>query len=353
MRTTVARVILNSGQGKSEAHSFERLDDAIEYTFTDANGQSVSGGNVPVTTNALGSWTNYAIPDQTFSQTGTLTITLKSYDQTTVYFDDLTVEQTVGTVLQENHYYQGQFANEDSASGYHSFQLRLYAAKYGRWLSCDPKQQHNSPYLAMGNNPVSKVDADGGEDSPVVDTNGNLLGTDSEGWQGETIVMNQKDFKQGMKHSAALKKGTELSKYGKGIRIKENAWSTIEANGGKRMTPTIINNSNKSIYYKQEYSDNAYWMGPNLDLYAQADGFASTERPGYVFKFADGQQATIGANGDISTITLIGLKMPFSYVAQKLDGGLIKGLPTYFEPRAPGIRPAFDWNKLLSKSYPK
>ena len=37
----------------------------------------------------------------------------------------------------------------------------------GRWLSPDPMRQYASPYLAMGNNPVNRVDPDGGSDGPI------------------------------------------------------------------------------------------------------------------------------------------------------------------------------------------
>jgi hypothetical protein len=40
----------------------------------------------------------------------------------------------------------------------------MYSSRIGRWLSVDPYAQYWSPYLAMGNNPVSRVDPDGGFD---------------------------------------------------------------------------------------------------------------------------------------------------------------------------------------------
>ncbi|MNF86260.1 hypothetical protein D3C84_686920 [compost metagenome] len=43
-----------------------------------------------------------------------------------------------------------------------AFQLRLWDGRIGRWLSTDPYSQYASPYLGMGNNPVSGVDPDGG-----------------------------------------------------------------------------------------------------------------------------------------------------------------------------------------------
>jgi len=58
--------------------------------------------------------------------------------------------------------YQGQFAEEDTETGWNAFDLRMYDARFGRWLSPDPYGQFASPYLAMGNNPVSGTDPDGG-----------------------------------------------------------------------------------------------------------------------------------------------------------------------------------------------
>jgi len=47
--------------------------------------------------------------------------------------------------------------------------LRMYDAVIGRWLVPDPFRQYWSPYVAFGNNPVSRVDPDGGMDDPVID----------------------------------------------------------------------------------------------------------------------------------------------------------------------------------------
>jgi|GEM_PF-2275697 hypothetical protein len=43
-----------------------------------------------------------------------------------------------------------------------AFQLRLWDGRIGRWLSPDPYGEFHSPYLGMGNNPVSTIDPDGG-----------------------------------------------------------------------------------------------------------------------------------------------------------------------------------------------
>lgn len=57
--------------------------------------------------------------------------------------------------------YQGQFAEKDEETGLDHFEARDYDSRLGRWLVNDPAWQHWSPYLAMGNNPVSGVDPDG------------------------------------------------------------------------------------------------------------------------------------------------------------------------------------------------
>lgn len=58
--------------------------------------------------------------------------------------------------------YQGQYSEEESETGWNSFDLRMYDARFGRWLSPDPYGQFASPYVAMGNNPVISIDPDGG-----------------------------------------------------------------------------------------------------------------------------------------------------------------------------------------------
>ena len=122
----------------------------------------------------------YKVPEQ-----GTLEVSVGSDDPALQgYFDDLRLEHTGGLIVQEQHQYaygspltglnyvvgtkryrhgyQGQYAEQDPETGYESFELRLYNARIGRWTSYDPYGQFSSPYVGMGNNPVSGVDPDGG-----------------------------------------------------------------------------------------------------------------------------------------------------------------------------------------------
>jgi len=56
--------------------------------------------------------------------------------------------------------FQGQ--EKDAETGMEAFELRLWDARIGRWLTTDPYGQYNSPYLGMGNDPINGIDADGG-----------------------------------------------------------------------------------------------------------------------------------------------------------------------------------------------
>jgi RHS repeat-associated protein len=63
--------------------------------------------------------------------------------------------------------YQGQFAEKDEETGWNHFELREYDAIIGRWMSFDPRRQYYSPYLSVGNNPISNIDPTGGEGGPA------------------------------------------------------------------------------------------------------------------------------------------------------------------------------------------
>ncbi len=64
------------------------------------------------------------------------------------------------TFSEYRYAFQGQ--ELDKETGMEAFQLRLWDGRIGRWLTTDPYGQYHSPYLGMGNNPISGIDPDGG-----------------------------------------------------------------------------------------------------------------------------------------------------------------------------------------------
>jgi RHS repeat-associated protein len=51
---------------------------------------------------------------------------------------------------------------KDGETNFTNFELRQYDPRLGRWFNPDPMGQFYSPYLAMGNNPISMTDPTGG-----------------------------------------------------------------------------------------------------------------------------------------------------------------------------------------------
>jgi len=103
-----------------------------------------------------------------------------------VDFDDLSISQAHGRISEETHYYsfgqkiagisttafnklankyhyQGDYSEEEEVTGWNEFDLRMYDPQLGRWTGVDPNDQFFSPYIGMGNDPVSNVDPTGGE----------------------------------------------------------------------------------------------------------------------------------------------------------------------------------------------
>lgn len=61
-----------------------------------------------------------------------------------------------------NYRYAFQGQERDPETGMEAFELRLWDNRIGRWLTPDPYGQYHSPYMGMGNNPISMIDLDGG-----------------------------------------------------------------------------------------------------------------------------------------------------------------------------------------------
>lgn len=70
--------------------------------------------------------------------------------------------------------YNGKELENDLGLNWYHYGARFYDPQLGRWHVVDPHDEFNSPYLALGNNPVKFLDPDG-KDVYSFDTQGNML----------------------------------------------------------------------------------------------------------------------------------------------------------------------------------
>lgn len=166
---------LSPFQGSSRPSAF------INYILFDQNyvpkaAQSVPVGDSPNTRHQI------QLPEIEVKELGYVFIYLSYDNESTapVSFDDFKITYKESPVIQVNAYYpygmaayswtrDGEQENKflyqnkelDTQTGWHDFGSRQYYADLGRWFSVDPQNQFGSPYLAMGNNPVSMVDPNG------------------------------------------------------------------------------------------------------------------------------------------------------------------------------------------------
>ncbi|WP_417859475.1 RHS repeat domain-containing protein [Xanthomarina gelatinilytica] len=64
--------------------------------------------------------------------------------------------------VEGDYRYKFQGQEKDPETGKEAFELRLWDNRIGRWLTTDPMYEFHSPYLGMGNNPISIIDPTGG-----------------------------------------------------------------------------------------------------------------------------------------------------------------------------------------------
>ncbi|UOQ75194.1 RHS repeat domain-containing protein [Hymenobacter cellulosilyticus] len=130
------------------------------------------------------------------------------------------------------HGYQGQYAEKDEETGYDSFELRLYNSRIGRWMAPDPEGQFYSPYVGMGNNPVSGIDPDGGWSGPRPHVGGAA---------GKFRALSQKAFTRGATSTRAL--GVAAQGARSAARAQGAGAATNKQNSPpKRNEPSIADN---------------------------------------------------------------------------------------------------------------
>lgn len=124
--------------------------------------------------------------------------------------------QMAGDIWQPYRFTGKELDNQNGLNWY-DFGARWFdVAGVPMWTSVDPlaeKYYNITPYSYCAGDPVNKFDPDGEQMSPIYNRDGEFMGTDDEGLQGIPMVMDNKDFKQGMSHEEALSKDCDISSF--------------------------------------------------------------------------------------------------------------------------------------------
>ncbi|MEO1804443.1 MAG: RHS repeat-associated core domain-containing protein [Bacteroidota bacterium] len=244
-----------------------------------------------------------------------------------------------------------------------SLNLRMYDATIGRWNGVDALAEERnwlSTFQYTQNNPILRVDPDGNLDGVYVNENGNFLGTDNNTEDHTVYVTSQETWDEvGGQEGANTAEGTQklqnsestvaLNRYGEGISISDNTWKDVTNAGGERIEPTVINNSDKTIYYKPEGveavdgveidfnpgydEEGAYPIKPNTSLYARVDGVNSHGiDKGEIYRVPTRPNITITVdeNGEASSNTYFSLHP--SYGETERTGSAWRALNNSIKP---------------------
>ena len=174
---------------------------------------------------------------------------------------------------------------KDPETGYHYFGARYYNSDLSLWLSVDPmsdKYPNLSPYNYCAWNPMKLADPDGMEINPIYDLSGNFLGTDDRGIAGSAIIMDKKNFRQGMSHSEAL--SNNVGKDGFISNDAEKKYMNHYSRLIDRPDYDGFITISEGIKWAKEHPNAMAYPSPNNTLYLNAElldlGFLSIENSG-------------------------------------------------------------------------
>ncbi len=150
--------------------------------------------------------------------------------------------------LDYRYAYQGQ--EKDAETGIEAFELRLWDSRIGRWLTPDPMGQHASPYLGMGNNPIRRIDPDGGKDDTFYKNKETGETVEVQDGVDVTLEVSQEDFYVAQMYAAL-------------INPSDNEGGMATSN----IANVEVNNSYIDFYHEQLWNQSAQDFGWGKMLY--------------------------------------------------------------------------------------
>jgi RHS repeat-associated protein len=258
---------------------------SINWIVFDEQFKYISGGfdMVGTATNTTGTFKNHTPPTISIPKNGYIYVYCSNESQYPVYFDNVQVVHARGSLIEESSYYPfglvmsgisskaaGGLENKYKYNGIeynNDFDLNIGETFYrshdpqiGRWLQIDPKVDkfHDlSPYMAMGNNPISIVDPRGDEiPITVYDDNGKKV--------------KKKDVT-----SEQISKLTTMYQNEYGISVSYNSKKGTLVYAGEAKTDLKVSADAKSVMMGQlekgKISDNKIAIGTGMAINTQTN----------------------------------------------------------------------------------
>jgi RHS repeat-associated protein len=194
-----------------------------------------------------------------------------------------------GYQLQDRNYdsnvsiYKFTSKEHDGENKYDYFGARYYDARVGRWGQVDQMSEKRfgiSPYSFVQDNPLKYIDPNGLLDRPIYDTEGNFLGTDDEGLQGEAIIMNSENFKQGMSVEAALNNNLGIEGLN-GVDAQNKFTDHYNSLKGRPDYDGYLTLEDANEWYRSGNGQSLYTSLEKIDLsgiYSLGEGFVGQEK---------------------------------------------------------------------------
>ncbi len=237
-----------------------------------------------------------------------------------------------GEIEQVNHYYPfgGLFGDSNETGSnqtrkyndkeldrmyelnWYDYTARRYDAVLGRFTTMDPLCEMYywiSPYAYCMNNPIKYIDPTGMLASPYYDEDGNYLGVDENGFEGDIYITDQETFEQnsenGVANSAAIQANNNTNPL-KDVNLSSAAESNIYTDVLNKM-PDL----DTSLLYKGKFTEGKVSIRDkvvqrgirNLHAYGYNDPFPSKNQARFNTSEVDGQiRVTVQKNSNTTDL---------------------------------------------------